>query len=314
MRLALIVDKEEAYVSFQREELLREWAVDRGAIERAKSLTTPPSPSLFGDTPLVLHELTTPVEGKAAAEAFAKQSAKTLPEAYPSGLIIYTSKLNRNQTKKLEGLVKALGGQVLAPGGKDDAPLGLRLVNSLKLSREVKDFLLAYVGENHEVLLPLASTLRRLPEAQQARVTVEDMIVRMPQPPGAVLPWTLEEPLLRGEVERVVELARRIDAHSHKLVWVKLLLNKFTNYYKVGAVLAANPRLSDEEVTTALGLPARGFYFTKRTVKAYPLPTLEAALLLLVKLEEDLKGGSTADQEVLAEVALVSLCYLLGKK
>lgn len=92
-----------------------------------------------------------------------------------------------------------------------------------------------------------------------------------------------------------------------------ILRNKIVTYYKVATMLEENPRFKDDEIVKALGLPARGFYFTKKNVQAHPVDKFEKALELVMVADGNIKGGSSAPSTALCEELLVKLCKIFKK-
>lgn len=314
MKLALVVDKSEAYLNFQRERILASWKTTRQQGQEITSLGEGGGFTLFGEAPVSLmhlQEQAAMVKTLQEAEALTPEEVARLGE---SGLLI-TCNLPRTQTKKFEATWKNLGAQVyLPPTGKEEG-IAARLVGELGLTPAVKDFLLSYVGENYDTLLPLVDSLSALPKAKHRFITEEDIYIRLPQPPGAVAPWAIEKPLFAGNMSEVIDIFRRTHHHSSLLVILATLKNKLQLAYRVAGLLTFTPRMSEEATASLLGVTKNyGHTLAHRHASKYGVKVLEEAVLLLRETEDKVKGASSASSVVEMEALLVRLCYLFQGK
>jgi DNA polymerase III delta subunit len=241
------------------------------------------------------------------------QKTSTIETTVGSGLLIMTT-VARTSTKKLESIIAALGGEVIIakPGAKEGMTTGEKLINDLEFTREVKDYLLSYVGDDYEALIPIARSLSEIPKEQHKRITVEDIYIRLPKAPGAVPPWEIEKPLFGGDISKTIEVFRRIHQNSDLLVVLFVLKNKQTLAYRAGAMLEANPRLTSAQVADALGVTDN--YPLKLAMgqhKRYGLEKLEALARLLADTERKVKGGSAMRGDVTMEIMLVEFQKIL---
>lgn len=60
----------------------------------------------------------------------------------------------------------------------------------------------------------------------QPKVSVEDIALRMPLPPGSIPPWEIEKPLMDGDVTEAITTWRRISQNSHPLLLLASLMKK----------------------------------------------------------------------------------------
>lgn len=313
--LALIIDKSEAFISFQKDQILADWKSDPAATKHIERLNQAGGGTLFGGgiTSLLLVEDAEAVK-QLVTDLEAEEQAGSIASRVSSGLLI-TSSVARTSTKKLEALVAKLDGQVVitaVPKG-EKGTVAEKLVEGLNLNRDTKSFLLAYVGDDYEAVIPLVKTIGSLAPEQQCKITEEDLFLRMPQPPGSRPPWEVEKPLMRGDIGGTIDVYRRVAEHSHFLVVMKLLNNKFQSSYRVSALLTANPRMNDEALAEASGVTSKTLWLHKNNHKSLGLAKLQTAVELLVKTEAQVKGGSRADGKVLVELLLVRLAILFKR-
>lgn len=304
-KIALIIDKSRAYNTYQRDKLLTEWGI-KEAPDKVSGFSDATGETLFGDTPTVEMHLTTAEEVKEAAAYLDKRRPGEIADAFPNGLLI-TCEVPRTSTKKLEAYFKKHSLTfVLPPTAKEDS-LPEKLLSDLALKPGVKKFILEYVGDEYESLISLVDRLAQIPKKQHSLISEEDIIIRFPQEKGDLPAWDVEKHVLDGNVKAAIETARRVSA---TMLWITLLRKKLESYYKVAALLESHPSMKDDDVVALLGLPARGFYFTKKAVKAHPVNSFERAMELMLIAEGNMKGGSSAPNDALAEELLVRLCGL----
>lgn len=314
LKLAFIADKSEAFIAFQRDKIFKTWGVSSSDTQRVDRALYAGGASLFGDPPTAVLVLADTDSIKQAVEDIEALKAQgELEEQLLSGLLMTTT-VARTSTKKLEKLVESLRGEVIFAKAEKGETVSSKLVNELKLNRSAKEFLISYVGTDYEAALPLIKTLSRLTPEQQYRVTEEDIYMRMPQAPGAVPPWELEGPLLKGDLSLTLDIYRRVAASSHLLVVLKVLNNKFQLAYRVAALQELNPRISQAELAEALGVPNNyGLKLAMGNGKKFGYSRMEKAVEVLAETEFRVKGGWAADPDATMELMLVRLGQLFSK-
>ena len=314
-KLALVIDKSVAFLSFQKERILESWAADPTATKKVERVSQAGGGTLFGGGVTSLVEFTEADQLRQAVEELeAAEANGSLSQRIGEGLLI-TATVPRTSTKKAEALIDRLGGTVIttAADKKDKTTVAERLLRELNLSREARGFLLSYVGDDYEAVLPLVKTLSQLTPEQQARVTEEDLYVRMPQPPGAVAPWEIEKPLMAGDLTTTVDVFRRVSQHSHFLVVLKILNNKFQASYRVAALLEQHPRMGDSELAAVTGVNPRTMWLHKNNQKRLGLERLQRIVEILAHTEMQVKGGSAANGAALMESTLVRMSEILRR-
>lgn len=310
-KIIVVIDKSEAYLNFKKNSYLEQWGVSNSEIKKITSLSDAGTATLFGDSPTSILNLTEPNEVKAI---LTELDNIDLSNSFESGLII-TCSVPRTQTKKLESRFKALGAEVITPPSKSDDPLPIKLVSELNLNPQVKNFLLAYVGDDYDSLLPLVDSLSKIPKNKHRGITEEDIYIRLPQPPGAVPPWSIEKPLMRGDTNEMLDIFRRTHQHTNLLVVLATLKNKIQLFYRVAALTTANPRITNDQISETLQVannyPLR---IAKDNAKKYGLTKIEKAVKLITKAEADIKGGSAASNVAIMEKTLIELSMIFSGK
>lgn len=313
VKIALIVDKSDAYIHFMIERILKEWGVVKADLRTVTSLSSVGAPTLFGDSPTSLYPLSTPEDIKKFNEDYAGIPTETLYNTFEAGLIVTTT-VARTSTKKLEDNLKKIGATLYIPPGTGDEHLVIKLINQMGLTRPVKDFLISYVGTEYDALIPLVDSLSSLPKEQHSRITEEDILIRFTQEKGDVAGWLIEKPLLAGNIPEAIDVLRRVNRGRSFLIILATLKNKFYPAYRAAALLADNPRISDALIVEGLGLSnTKQVYFIKKLASTYGLQVLEKVVLALARTENAVKGGSAAPSMATMEALLVEICLTLKK-
>lgn len=65
-----------------------------------------------------------------------------------------------------------------------------RILQNCSLRKDVQDQLLEYLGESYDILLPVVKNISALDESEQKSMTIDEVMLRVPNPPGKVLPWS----------------------------------------------------------------------------------------------------------------------------
>lgn len=306
--LALILDSSESYINFQKQELLKKWNLKSSDVVTIERLAEAGGVTLFGDSPC---SLISPKDSEDARQLVSDLNEQGVPVG---GLIIVTD-LPGNTTKKLRDTVTGLGGEIFAltpEAKKDKSKVSSSLLKDLNLNSQVKDFLIGYIGDDYESLLGLVRTLGDLTPEQQFRVTEEDVFIRLPQPPGAVPPWKIEQPLLRGNLTEVVDIYRRSAESSSPLVILAILNNKFRLSYRVAAILADNPRIAAPLLAKALSVPNNyPLKLAMESARKHGRDKLQQVVDVLATVEADMKGNSAVNPISLMEVALIKIALIL---
>lgn len=310
--LAIVLDKSDAFIGYQKEKFFDQWAVKPEDVKKVSSIGEAGGMSLFGGDSVSLLRLDDTDGVKKLAEDLAAMDVATLERKVSKGLFVICT-VARTSTKKLEAAaVKAGASVVIAAAAKNEKmSTAEKLLQEINLNNAARSFLLAYVGDDYEAVIPIVKTISSLPWEKQRLVSDQDLFLRMPQAPGAVAPWTLEQPIMRGDLNTTLDVFRRVSAHSHYLVVLAVLRNKMTAGYKMSALLDLNPRLTDQELAEATGSNPRSVWAVKKFHKSHGTAKLELALKEVAKTEANVKGGSAAPPMVAMELMLVRLTEIL---
>lgn len=315
-RIALIVDKQEAYVRFERDRILKGWGVEWDETRSIKKIGEAGLSSLFGSPPISVLELDDKSDAKETSELMKKASSGDFARWGTPGLVILTT-VDRTSTKTLEKLVREAGGEVVLAkeNSKDKTPPAERLVDELAIPRDSKAFLKNFAGDDYSSILSLMKTLGDLTVKQQQRITVEDLMVRLPQAPGAIPPWEIEPALVRGDITKAVELYRRVSKTSSYLVVLAILKNKFNLVFKVASLLSLHEGMTLPKLATALSVPNNyPLKLAYNSAQSWGVKKSLQIIDTIAETEDKVKGGSSADAHVLMETMLVKIAASVRSK
>lgn len=310
MSIILIVEKSDSYADYIKSTYLEEWNVPIGELREITKLNEAGGITLFGDSIPSVITLTTPAEVKTLVADLEKAIKSNEINEYINNGLIVIAKVNRVSTKKLETIVKQQGGTVEALDKGET--INKKLLDSVSLTNEVRQFLLDYVGDDFESLIPLVKILKKSPPNIQRKATIESVFLRLPKPPGAVPPWEIETALLRKDTSKMIDVFRRVDRSSSFLVVLSMLKNKFAIAYRIAALQEFNENKSINEITKILKMP-NNYYFKKikELADSYGLDKLGEIMKLLISTEAAVKGRVNVPGSMQMEVALIKLQQLL---
>jgi len=331
MNFVFITDKAEAYTAFERDNVLKTWGVERSDTRTVTSLEEVGVASLFGGAPVSILKLDLESQVQELGEKLKSATPADAERFSNPGLVIVTN-VARTYSKTVEKFVKELGGEVMLSKSSNakETPIE-KILDGLKITREAKNFLRDYAGDDYSSLLGVVKTLGELSPKQQAQVTVDALLVHIPTPPGGVPPWEIEKPLMAGDVGKTIELYRRFIQTSNLLVILSVVKNKVRLMLRVAALLEENPKLTPAAIAASLS-PAeasssapkdRKDRVKKSTVaNNYPLKLAVdsakrvgydralAMMEILNSTEQKIKSGTAGDLHVRMESTLIQLALL----
>lgn len=315
MKLVLILDKSSAFRDFQRASILKQWQSDTD-VQRVNSLDEVGQETIFGNPPTAVMELDDiSTVKKLVKDLESYSSTKELNHKLRYGLVL-VSGANRNSTKKLEQIVNHLGGRVILAkeSSKDESSVTTKLLTNLSLGRDEKRFLEDYVAEDYDSLLSLLRSLETLTPKQQSMITVSDLMIRLPQPPGSIPPWEIEKPLMQGDVPETISVYRRIILHSHPLVVLSVLRNKIQLMWRIAALEHFHGITDRAQLSAVLSVSnSYALKLAQNMSRQLGLAVCQKLTELIAQAETDLKGGSQADNSVTMELLLVKITKQVRK-
>ena len=314
MKLAVVIDKSESYISFQKENVLKEWGISDTDVEVVDSFSRVGEEDIFGEALTAVMNVSSVDQWKKLVSDVEKSAASDeLSYKVRKGLII-TTNIARNSTKKFEGLIKKWGGEVVVAkeSSKDKTNVAADMLSVLSLSPEARKFLIDYAADDYDSLIPVIQSLSDVPKNFQNKISIDDLLIRLPRPPGSIPPWEIEKPLLAGDADLTIETYRRIVHHNHYLVVLSILKNKFTLMWRISALLENNSRMTDAQISMALGV-AKNYPFNLACASArkFGFQKLSNVLEVIINCEAQVKGGSSASSSVIMEMTLIKILEIL---
>lgn len=306
MKLLLISDSSEAVAMHARDAAIAEWGLEHGT-RNIEKIAEAGAINLFGEAPLSLLSIDGASELKQVVSDLEKLDSNSSKLAH--GLII-TTDVGGNQIKKLQNLVVKLGGEAKVVTKSKSVDTAPDLVASLNVSAKIKDFLVDWAGQEPGQLVSLVRAIEAIPPSRQAQLTMDDIMIRLPLPPGSIAPWDIEKPLLAGNVDETISTYRRIVSHSAPILVQFVLYGKFSTMHKVAAIVENDPSITNDQINEILGLKGRQIYFLRPTAKRFGAAKLEKCVDILAKTEDALKSGA-ADANLTYEVAILKILLTL---
>lgn len=308
-KIALIIDKSQSYLDFQKIETLKTWDLIIDEAMNVSNFSMVGESSLFGNPPpAVMHinDLSQLKSLLAILEAFDQEQLK---QKVQHGFIMTTT-VSRVSTKKLEALVTKLGGTIVLSkeSSKDKTNVVTKMLAGTKIPRSVKDFITEYAGDDYESVISIVKSISTLPPASQQKLTIEAIYIRMPQSEGSVAPWEIEKPLMAGNTDETIRMYRRITQHTSYMVILSILKNKLHLAYKVGAYTHFEQTKDLAKLSKGLNVPnTYPLRLASQMASKQGVETITKIFNMILETERKVKGGSSSDSNVEMEMMLVAI-------
>lgn len=314
MRLVFIADKSQSYVDMQKESFLDTWDIASDDTQKVDHVGDAGVATLFGEMPVALLYLEKPDHIKSTVTALEKAVKEDrLASLVGNGLIIMTQVPQRS-LKKMNTLVAAQGGTVVDPlhDSKSKESPASKLLKTLNLSADVRRAILEYVGEDYDSLIPIVRNLSEIPKNKHRSITVDQMMMRLPQTPGLMPIWEVWNEMERGNLQEAVRAYRRFPK-SASIGVVIHIKNTISLAYRIASIVEHQPNSTKKEMQDLTDVKS-SFRFDKMKGLATKngVQRLAKALDVISTAETRLKGGwpNTISSDVV-EIALVSLYRIM---
>lgn len=295
-RIALIIDKDTTILDFNVRKIMEKWGYPRSEYKTLNtwSVGAASSQVLFGKPKAVHLNLT----DKSSLSDFVKFISDKKNKKYITGdwfgvgLIITV--LSIKGATKIKKLVEESGGVIL---NEDLNSVKSRLLNSVNLPKNVKDFLSEYVGENYSILLNIVNSLGN---KDCSNYTIDDVIILLPNQKGSIPPWEFINELFKGSPTKIYESLDRYykSNKGSEFPLIALLKNKLTIIYH-DLLLIKSGHNNISERAKLLGLNNTYQLKTLQQMKKKPTPeTIGKILKRTLDLENKLKGEYNVSDEV----------------
>lgn len=310
-RIALIIDKSEGFVNFQKHRYLSSWGIGPTDVKIIDKLAEAGGADLFGDVAASIKYLKTPEQVKQLNEELKSYSKERLVEVFGSTGLLVLGTVARTSTGKLEKFFKESGFAVHIPPAKNESSISEKILSELSLSYSLKNLLQDYVGEDYDSLLPLVQEFSTMSESEQRNLTEEDIFVRLPQNKGAIPPWDIEKFLFKGDIVNMIRTTRRVVDSTAVLVPLAFVRNKIFLGFRISALVKNDPYISNDKIAEVLGESSGKISMARKyTVKNYSAEAFTKAAQVIDKAERDIKGGSAVPPMLVLETALVQIAHI----
>lgn len=313
MHLALVVDKSEAYLEFQKDMILNDWSIDKKDVEKFDNVKDSGFDNLFDESPTAIVSMLDLQTLKKNIDFLTKADDDTLQEKFDNGVIFLTNQ-PRNSTKKLETFIKDKGGLLIVPPTAKEQSLSAKIVGSMGLSRDVRDFVLDYVGDDYPQLISLARSISSASAEKRKRITVDDVIIRFPQDKGSVSIWGIEKYLSSGNAEKAIEYLHRTLKNTPPLLALGAIKSKYVLAYRVGAILDNDSTMTLPKIAETLNVANN--YPLKLAfdmAKSTNFENLGKIFYRIMETDSNMKGGLNVNSSVLLDLLVVDICNSMKK-
>lgn len=176
--------------------------------------------------------------------------------------IIINTPATSNAVKTIINIINGLGEGFDDPS-KDKMGEAGKILSDCKIGNDVKNALLNYLGEDYEILLPVVKNIMALPIEDQKSMSVEDVMLRVPNPPGKILPWGdrgMDECAMDGDMGGALNRLDRVLAGGMLPI---MFSTWFLNTVHRSVMMLALTKQSGDHDKAAHALGYGGIYTTK---------------------------------------------------
>lgn len=312
-KLIFIMADSEAYL---RDEVLRiigEWGFTKNnlkSVEEWNGILANNTVSLFGDTSITHLDLS---DGNKLKKFVAmlddkKEKDKFKNENWFGAGLIITS-VHARGAKKIETLVEKTGGSVVKKSKPDE--MKKILLSRVKLNSQSKDFLDSFAGDDYQILVGIINEIEKMDKDAQSKLTIDDLIVRLPSKPGSLPPWEFVNPMLEGNAKKAIELYERSVEGSHVLVTMKLARTKLQLMYRLKVLMNSGVTKSQDQAVMLNERNGPNIWITAKVAQKLDLKTTEYLATLALQAEADLKGYSSVDPDLIFRNFIATTCLAI---
>ena len=302
MRLHLIVNSSRSYLSYLREEKLREWELLDAELRSVDTMAQANMVTMFGTSGPAKIELA----DKGSLDKLLRELDAIEPDAVARKLkqaVVISTAVPIPSTKKLQARILELGGTVDARNKGEQKTMGGELFSGLKLRADVKEFLTDWAGQEPESLIGIIRFLRGLSAEKQARVSIETVLMQLVEEGGELSPFEIEGPILKGDAIGAIAIARRVALAPA----ASMLFTKLQTLYKAARLMEIEPQITSEQLTDTLGLVGRTVNYIRPTAKRIGSDRLKEMVDIAMDFDNARKSG-VPGVDVRFEVAIYKLC------
>lgn len=233
--------------------------------------------------------------------------------SYPDGLaIVSTRPSNSSEMRALAKTVQDAGGIII--GRRDSMKTS---IDALQISPDLKRFIHDYTADSYDKARGIVSSISSMDDADRSRLSMEDIIARMPQTPGERLPWGsgfgkehvkgLDELLLDRDSGGAMDLMDRVlDGGCAPNMIVAWLSKTWRTSMEIAMMaqagedwssIASTERLPDPkyrrkgEKDPALGKSGYPTYLRIQSCSKLSVPWMMQGMQAIYKADASLKGG-----------------------
>jgi DNA polymerase III delta subunit len=265
------------------------------------------STSLFGDRYFIFLDLTNKDNMKSFVKQIEANPNKFKGSWFGDGLFIAVS--TAQGAKKIEDLVTKSGGKIR----KKMKPETVRdeMLKKVEIQPTIKDALRDFVGDDYEMLISFVNDTKKLTKEEQLKLSLEQVLIALPQKPGAIKPWNFLTPMLIGDITNSISTYERTVVNTHILVLMLFARQRLELMYRVK--LAQDEGLwKSSEIASSLGIKdGPSLWEITKAAKRLSVQTCEWLAKYTITTENSLKGGKNIDPKAQFQVFLSAVCLAI---
>lgn len=312
IKLEFIMSDSSAYLRDEVIRISQEWGFSKAnvkTVEDWNSSLVRGSVSLFGEVSMIHLDLSDAKKLKAFVALISDKKNKDMFAEGWSGPGLIITSTHAQGAKKVENIVTSSGGVVQKKA--KPAEMKKLLFKRVNLSKDAKEFLDAYSGEDYQILIGVVNQIEKLDPQEQKDMKVEDLAVRLPGKPGALPPWDFINPMLDGNADKAISLYERSVVGSHVLVTMKLARLKLQLLHRI-KILQMSGVFKAEEQARILGeRNGPNIWIVAKLAQRLDVSTTEYIAKLSLKTEADLKGQSRMDEDLIFKNYIATICLAI---
>lgn len=262
--------------------------------------------NLFGTKNIVHLNLRDSKDLKVFSEDIKKNPQEFTGDWFGNGLII-TAKDARS-IKKIEDVISNCNGIVVKK--RKPKEVVADLLKDLSVSNNIKTELTNFAGDEYDLILGVVKYLKNLPVEEQKNISLEQVLLRIPFPPGQVPPWEFVNPLFEGNLKSAIDKLERSMTKTHALLPLSMLSKEIDKLYKY--VILNTLKVKDTDKLKPMGLNNQyGLISVKKIKTKLSIETVEYLVNLVHLADSDYKNGRVYNSNVYMRSLLTKISYAI---
>ena len=244
--------------------MLASWGVRATGVVRATRMDGRARPGLLGGARGTILTLSNRDSVEDAAHALTGLDAAGVDRLVGSGMVILLRiPATMKASRMIERTAKLVGAGYENPPHDREGEIS-RILNGCSLRTTVIAGLREYVGDSYDILLPVIASIASEPKEDQRRMTLDDVMIRIPSKPGQVTPWSggfgesMDELAMSGRTDDAMIKAKRVlDGGMPPVIYAPWFVRRVHMAVVFAAMTGSGA--TPDEAAHALGLGGPGY-------------------------------------------------------